>query len=655
MQGKGHQLIGPPFSPLILSNNLEGLQVQPGKTLAIIGGDVFFESGTIKAKGGRLELGSVNGNSLVSISPTTSGWELGYEGILSFQNVHLLGRSLADVSGTGNGSIQIQGHIVTLTDGSVILNQNQGLLPAGSLRLNASESLEVSSGSDPIARTASSLRSETLGFGKAGDIAISTKQIIIRNGGQISNLTFGAAPSGNIIIDASNSVQVIGVSPLNAGVFSTIAVATFNSGDAGKIRVATERFIAANGGNLSTSTFGTGKGGDTTVSATNSIEIIGASPITSQPSVLSSTSLNAGKAGTLTIDAPRLMVYDGGRIDASTLASGDSGSVIINARDSVEISGTTPGSGNPSSVISSANIESQTLQNLFRLPLKPSGKSGDVTINTDQLSVTNGAEVTVSNDGSGDAGKLQINANTINITNKGGITATTAVGQGGDIDINSKILQLNNGNISATAGQQGTNGDGGNITIDTAALFSLGSSAITANAFGGRGGNIWINADGFFFSDDSRVEVSSQLGLNGTVQINGFPFDPGGATTASNTVTEIPEIASACQGQSGVAESEFIITGVDRLPLSPNDVPPIKPTWQDNFVSVQVNNNSEEPKLITKKPIQNIEAQGWIKDSYGNIVLTAEANSGTPYAALSANLCSEENVSKNTFTIDTQQ
>lgn len=408
IQGSGHNLIGPAFSPLITSSNVASLQVQPGRTLAIVGGDVILEGGILTASGGRIELGSVS-NSSVSINPTTSGWKLGYEDVPYFQDIHLSKRALVDTSGIGSGSIQIDGRRVTLTDGSVILNQNQGTLPAGTLNVNASESLEVS-GSDPVARTAGGLRSETLGFGKAGDIAISTKQVIIQNGGQINNLTFGAATSGNINVNASDFIELVGVSPFDPAVFSSISTATFNSGDADNIAVSTRQFVARDGGNLSSSTFGTGRGGDVTVSTTDSVEIIGASPITFQPSLLSSISLNAGKAGSLTISTSKLIVRDGGRVDASTLASGEGGSVTINAFKSVEVSGKISGSGEPSSVISSANIVSPTLQKLYRLPPAPSGKSGNVTINTGQLSLTEGASVNVRNDGFNDAGTLKINA-----------------------------------------------------------------------------------------------------------------------------------------------------------------------------------------------------------------------------------------------------
>lgn len=54
-----------------------GLQVQPGKTIALIGGDVILEGGYLTAEGGRIELGSVADNSKVSLNITDKGGALG--------------------------------------------------------------------------------------------------------------------------------------------------------------------------------------------------------------------------------------------------------------------------------------------------------------------------------------------------------------------------------------------------------------------------------------------------------------------------------------------------------------------------------------------------------------------------------------------------
>jgi len=642
VEGIGHSVIGSRFSPAVGQNASTGLRVEPTKTIALVGGNVILNGGIITAESGRVELGSVGKNSLVNLIQTSSGWNLSYENTASFQDIQLSKRALVNASGVSSGSIQVQGQKITLTDGSVILIQNQGLLPGGTLQVNASDSLDIS-GTDPVAKIAGSLRNETIGLGKSGDIEISTTRLILRDGGQINSLTFSPANSGNIIINATDSVNLVGVSPLNPGVFSLITAGTFGSGNAGNIVLSTQRLIATGGGAIGSSTLGTGRGGDVTINATDSVMVEGYAPITFQPSILSATTLNAGNAGNLTVNTSRLIVRDGGRIDSSTLASGDSGSVTINASNSIDIKGV-PSFQNPSLVISSANIESQIIRNLFGLPPIPSGNSGNIAINTPLLNITGNALITVRNDGLGNAGSIQVNANGINITNNGGISATTAIGEGGDIAVQSNILQLNNGTISATAGQQGTNGDGGNITINTDILVAIRNSSITANAFKGRGGNIDIDAMAFFVSPNSRLEASSQLGIDGTIQVDArftnFNFNK----VQLEGISETPQIVSVCQSRSGGATSKFVVTDIDSLLPSPNDLPSNNPIWQDNSLSVENNNSSEELKSIAQEIAPIIEAQALIKRSNGTVVLTTDLNSNvvSADAELFASLCSGE-------------
>lgn len=355
VQGPGHNLIGPGFSPIIRdSSSTAGLQVQPGKSLVIVGGDVSIDGGTLTTEAGRIELGSV-GSGLVSLSPTPQGWTLGYEQVQSFQDILLSRRALADASGVGSSFIQVQGRRVTLSDGSVILIQNQGLLPAGTLSVNASESLEIS-GTDPVARIIGSLTNETQGFGNGGDIAISTPKLVLQLGGAIVTRTFGPAKAGSITVNAPKSIQVIGASPVDVRAASVINSITFGSGKAGDIKVKTGQLNATGGGLLISTTSGTGAGGDVIVDAAESVTLIGVEQSSFLPSSISASTLNAGSAGTVVINTSRLVVRDGGRVDSSTIASGSAGSVEINASDSVEVSGAVPGSQNFSLVISSANI-----------------------------------------------------------------------------------------------------------------------------------------------------------------------------------------------------------------------------------------------------------------------------------------------------------
>ncbi|GET44501.1 filamentous hemagglutinin outer membrane protein [Microseira wollei NIES-4236] len=110
-----------------LTPDAVSLNVDPGRTLALVGGDLRLEGGsTLQAPGGRIELGSVGDNSFVSFTPTPGGFVLGYEGVANFRDIQLLGRERAatvSTAGSGGGNIQVQSRKLTL-DGSAVIELN---------------------------------------------------------------------------------------------------------------------------------------------------------------------------------------------------------------------------------------------------------------------------------------------------------------------------------------------------------------------------------------------------------------------------------------------------------------------------------------------------------------------------------------------------
>ena len=66
-----------------------GLEVQPGKTLALVGGNITMQGGSIAAPSGRIELGSLAGTGQVSLRKIDLGWALSYEGVQDFQDIEL--------------------------------------------------------------------------------------------------------------------------------------------------------------------------------------------------------------------------------------------------------------------------------------------------------------------------------------------------------------------------------------------------------------------------------------------------------------------------------------------------------------------------------------------------------------------------------------
>ncbi len=500
VSGTGHNLSleAPIFSPFTIGE-VSGLEVQSGQTLALVGGNLNIDGGTLTAKGGRIELGSAAGGT-VNLNSIPQGWRLSYDNVSAFQDISLSQTAIADASGINSGSIQVQGRQVSIADGSAILIQNQGDGVSGNLIVNASESLEVI-GTTADGGLSSGLFTDVIGSGNGGKIEISTQQLTIRDGGAIIASTFSDAETGSITIDASESLQIIGFSAVNPSRFSIISGQTFGSGEAGDINIFTKKLTALDGGNIASVTAvatSTGAGGQVNINASESVELIGVTPEVFTPSQITAGTGSAGNAGDVTINTQRLVVHDGGRVDASTTATGNAGSVTINAADSVEVSGTVPGSLNPSLIISSANILDPSLQQLLRLPPVPSGNSGDVTINTSQLSVTDGALITARNDGLGNSGSVRIDADSIFLNNDSGITSQIGIMpdifSGNESSPPGQPSFSNNSNRSSP--QSSENIQGGSIDISTQTLFVGGGANISTSTFTEdlAGGNITIDA-----------------------------------------------------------------------------------------------------------------------------------------------------------------
>ncbi|MEH2359483.1 MAG: S-layer family protein, partial [Nostoc sp.] len=223
----------------------------------------------------------------------------------------------------------------------------------------------------------------------------------------------------------------------------------------------------------------------------------------------------------------------------------------------------------------------------------------------------------------------------------GKLNAESASDNGGNINVNSYLLLLRrNSQISTNAGTAEKGGDGGNITINTPFIVAVPkeNSDITANAFSGIGGRVNITSDGLFgiipqksTTDNSDITASSQLGVNGTVTINTPDVDPSRGLTQlpSNLVGASQQIAQGCTPKRGQNASRFIATGRGGLPESPNeplrgravitgwvDLPPqATPRVTDKISTASV----------TKSTDQIVEAQGWIVDAKGDIILVAQS------------------------------
>ena len=423
-----------------------GLQVQTGKTLALVGGDVALAGGNLTAQAGRIQLGSVASPSLVSLTPIEQGWVLGYEGVQNFRDIQLSQGAFVDASGMGGGNIQVQGRRVTLTDGSAIgaytLNSKLGAM----LTVTASESVNLS-GTSADGRSPSGLFTQTQGAGNAGNLTIATRQLSVQDGAQVSAGTDGTGSGGDLNVVASESVELSGTSAgarFPGGLFT----GSFGSGNAGNLRIATGKLIVRDGALVSAGTDGTGSGGDLNVTASESVELSGTSADGQSSSGLFTQTRGAADAGNLTIKTGQLNVGDRAEVNVNSQGSGNAGNLQVAAR-SIQLDN----QGTLTATTKSSNGGNITLQVQDLLLLRRSsqisstvgagGNGGNITINTPFIVAvpSENSDITA-NAFNGRGGNIQITTQGIfgtqlpeQLTPKSDITASSEFGVNGTVQI----------------------------------------------------------------------------------------------------------------------------------------------------------------------------------------------------------------------------
>ncbi|AFY45259.1 S-layer family protein [Nostoc sp. PCC 7107] len=629
VQGAGHNGSFSASSSISgLNVGTRGLQLQSGKTLALVGGNIALDGGLLSAPGGQIELGSVS-NVSVSLNSTSQGFTLSYPSTANFGNITLTQRALAstrDLSRGNGGSVNIQGKQVSIRDGSLVLVQNRSNQAAGDIVINATESLDVI-GKSPDFTSSSSLINDTMSSEAAGNVIITTPKLNVDQGGYILNRTFSAAAGGNIVVN-SDAININGFAlgdPTPFRAVSQILAASFGRGQGGNISLSTQDLSISAGANIAARPYSSGKGGDVNVKA-DTIQVIGTgTPKGSYFSLLSAATFGPGDAGNLNIDTRKLSVQGGGRVSASSIILGNAGSLTINASESIDVSGMKP--EETPSYIGTAALPVGSFSTISR------ANAGNTNINAPLVTVSDGATIFVQNTGLGTAGNLQINANTLTLKNGGNLLASTKAGEGGNINLQLRdlLLMRYGGFISAEAAGSG---NGGNISINAPVIVGLENSDIIANAVQGKGGNISITTQGIIglkFRDTltprvdltNDITASSAFNVNGTVEINNIGVDPnsGLVELPANVSDPSQKIASGC---SANLSSSFVATGRGGIPQNPTQDLRSDRTWSD-IRDISAFQETQPVKAQTpKSPETLVQATSWHRNPQGKIELIAD-------------------------------
>ena len=283
-----------------------------------------------------------------------------------------------------------------------------------------------------------------------------------------------------------------------------------------------------------------------------------------------STEPGGGEGGNVDITTTELILRNGGQISSSTRGEGLGGTLTVNVTESIEISGRSEGvNQEPSGLLAETKKLTATTA---------TGDGGNLIVNTKRLDVRDGGTISVAAvDGSqGQAGNLIINAQDITLE-RAILNAETMVGERGNITISNAdtLLLRNNSAITTNALEEAT---GGNITINSEGIVLIDQSNITANAVEGRGGDINITTQRLFQEPDSQITATSERNIDGKIIINSPDVDP---TSGLIELPSVPIDAATILAQDlckfeddKIAKgSSFIITG--RGGLTPTSADPL--------------------------------------------------------------------------------
>ena len=538
---------------------------------------------------------------------------------------------------TGNGgNIQVETERLQIAEGAQIAVITFGAGDAGELTVQASniELAGTSGGGNPGGLFANVEADAT---GNGGSIQVETDRLQISEGAQIAAITFGAGDAGELKIRASD-IELAGTSGSGTPSSLLANVEADAMGNGGSIQVETDRLQITDGAQIAAITFGAGNAGELTVRASD-IELAGTSSGDNPSSLLASALLASAEVGAtgngsnLTVETDRLQISDGAQIAVSTGGTGNGGELTVRASESILLRGSSE----------------LTRSGLFSTAIVSTGEGGNVNVNTDKLTVADGATISASNfqsqnqllAGQGAAGNIRVAADSIELDNESTIAADTAVGDRGNITLLSPDLRLRRGSGITT---NALSSDGGNIVLDTDTLVALENSDITANAGQGFGGRVTINTQGIFgtqfrerLTPQSDITATSDSGpaFSGIVQINSPETDPAsGLIDLPENVVDVSRlIDDSCPATTG---SEFFVTGRGSLPEDPSQPLRGEVVWEDlRALENRVGGNLESmvESMGDRQPTQStqlVEAQGWLVNDRGQIELIANVPPTTP-------------------------
>lgn len=428
-----------------------------------------------------------------------------------FDAFGLILTGVAEVGRGDGGDVNLSANTLLVTNGSQLNANTMGLGDAGNVIVNVAEVARF----DNLGRASSSV--DATAEGNGGDVRISAANLEVTNFAALFASVLGVGDAGNVTVNVSETASFD-----RAGSALT-TIEQGGRGNGGDVQIFANNLDVINGGSLRATTDGVGDAGNVTVDVAETARFIGNLSLldSSNPQVSSaSSSVNEngeGQGGDVRILARNLEVTDGATLDAETLGVGDAGDVIITVTDIVRFDG-------------ADSFEIVDGDSVFVFP-RPSGASSSVNLNA----VGNGGDVRISSRGLEVANGARIEAQTLGVGDAGDVIISVGETARFDGAENAENLTVpSSSGASSNVGIAGQ-GMGGDVRISANNLEVLNGASLSSNNTLGTGdaGNVILTIeetarfDGFFSTASdifpsqasTRVVFGSQ-GDGGNVRIS---------------------------------------------------------------------------------------------------------------------------------------
>ncbi|MEM9219523.1 MAG: filamentous hemagglutinin N-terminal domain-containing protein [Cyanobacteria bacterium P01_F01_bin.150] len=532
-----------------------GLRVPNGEQLALVGGPVRIEGGRLSAFGGRVDVGSVGEEGIVTLN---ADGRLGFPNALERDDVLLDNSAGIETRLADSGDISITARNIDILNRSVL---KSGIdtdfdisdAQAGDIVLDASQTIQIDQSA------IDNFVSENI-TGNAGNIFLSANTLAMRNNSQLASVNFGTGNSGNVSVDARNRVLL----DTNSGIFTNSSPGLI--GSSGEISITTNVLEMTDGSQLQSAALGFGDAGEIRLNVRDRI-------IFNNSAMISDVKVGAvGNGGNIDIITNILELSDRSLVQASTLGNGNAGDINIVVDDRITLDTSAfirsdvdeTGIGNAGNInITTASLEMQNLSSLFATTFGQ-GNAGDIEVSATDSILLNNASIfgDVGASAIGTGGNINITSGSLEMTNLSIISADT-VGQGdaGNIIIDVQdVIQLDNISQIGTFVQPNAIGQGGNIVIKTGSMELFDFSQISSSTLGdGDAGQISITAQNHIVLDSSLISSLIFLDAKGTA---------GNLSLTANSLElrDFSNLSSTTIGQGNAGD--IIINASDRVTLA---------------------------------------------------------------------------------------